>query len=371
MVFWNFDGDVDKVLLTDSALSTSFKKCVLDGYYDAKPEFSGGIGIRIVAIFVVMITSTLVTLLPIVSRQYNFKIPLYGYLFARYFGSGVILATAFVHLMDPAYGSIGPDSCVGGWGNWAVYSWPPALMLLLIFGIFLIELVSEVYVERKYGHLEEPDVEKLITAGNAPEEIFDDCESTVSAVEKQSTDKQGVTKTTVLELTDVAESLFAKQIAGFMILEFGVIFHSVIIGLNLGSAEYEEFKSLFIVVIFHQSFEGLGIGARLSTIPWPNSKPQWWKHGFCILYGMVTPVAIAIGIGIRQGYAASGFTANAVSGVLDSLSCGILIYTAMVEMLARDFVFNEEAKKDLPKLLFNIACTMVGCFAMALLGKWA
>lgn len=34
--------------------------------------------------------------------------------------------------------------------------------------------------------------------------------------------------------------------------------------------------------------------------------------------------------------------ANIVSGVLDSLSAGILIYTGLVELLAHDFIFNRE-----------------------------
>jgi len=72
----------------------------------------------------------------------------------------------------------------------------------------------------------------------------------------------------------VVENAFRTQIAAFLVLEFGVIFHSVIIGLALGSAGLDEFKTLYVVLIFHQSFEGLGIGARLSAIPFP-SRLKW------------------------------------------------------------------------------------------------
>jgi zinc transporter 1/2/3 len=60
----------------------------------------------------------------------------------------------------------------------------------------------------------------------------------------------------------MSERSFRQQIAAFLILEFGVIFHSVIIGLNLGTAG-KEFSTLYPVLVFHQSFEGLGIGARM------------------------------------------------------------------------------------------------------------
>lgn len=35
-------------------------------------------------------------------------------------------------------------------------------------------------------------------------------------------------------------------------------------------------------------------------------------------------------------------TANIVSGVLDSFSSGILLYTGLVELLAHDFIFNRK-----------------------------
>lgn len=49
-------------------------------------------------------------------------------------------------------------------------------------------------------------------------------------------------------------------------------FHSLIIGLTL--AVNEEFITLFIVLVFHQMFEGLGLGSRLSSLPLP-SKFKW------------------------------------------------------------------------------------------------
>ncbi|GMM32876.1 high-affinity Zn(2+) transporter [Saccharomycopsis crataegensis] len=378
MVNWGFSGDVDEIFLTDENVSDAFKTCVLQGFYDAGPAFTGGTGTRIGSIFVILIVSTFVTLLPLLCKRHGLRVPLYFYLFARYFGAGVIVATAFVHLMDPAYGEIGPNTCVGGWGNWAVYSWPPALILVSVFSIFLVELVSEVYVERKYGCVgAEPNVEKLITGqpessnvhSHTPNHVHGDIE-TANTQEKVKETNFDYEEDSVQE-TEVSESGFKKQIAAFLMLEFGVIFHSVIIGLNLGSTDYDEFKTLYIVLVFHQSFEGLGIGARLSAIEWPKEKSIFLAYALCIAYGLVTPISVAIGLGVRNSYASDSFTASIVSGVLDSLSAGILIYTGLVELLARDFIFNDEAKQDLVKLSFNIFCTLLGALLMALIGKWA
>jgi len=62
----------------------------------------------------------------------------------------------------------------------------------------------------------------------------------------------------------------------------------------------------------------------------------------CAGYGLCTPIAIAIGLGVRTTYNAGSFTANVISGVLDATSAGILLYTGLVELLARDFLFNPE-----------------------------
>jgi solute carrier family 39 (zinc transporter), member 1/2/3 len=151
-------------------------------------------------------------------------------------------------------------------------------------------------------------------------------------------------------------------------LEFGVIFHSVIIGLNLGVVG-SEFSTLYPVLVFHQSFEGLGIGARMSAIPFKSG--SWLPWILCSAYGLTTPVSIAIGLGLRTTYNSGSFTANVVSGVLDSMSAGILIYTGLVELLARDFLFNPLRTKDNKRLTFMTVCVFLGAALMALIGKWA
>jgi len=161
---------------------------------------------------------------------------------------------------------------------------------------------------------------------------------------------------------------FKQQITAFLVLEFGVIFHSVIIGLTLGAAG-SEFPILYIVIIFHQSFEGMGVGARLSSIPFPR-RHHWWPWALCAAYGLTTPISIAIGLGVRTTFNPNSFTANIVTGVLDSLSGGILIYTGFVELLARDFLYNPDRIKDDKKLAFMAICVLLGAGLMAFLGKW-
>jgi len=330
-------------------------------YLDAEGnEYDGRLGARISAIFVIFVVSSAATFFPVIAKRTpRLRIPLYVYLFAKYFGAGVIIATAFIHLLDPAYSEIGPDSCVGRTGHWADYSWCPAIVLTSLMIIFLMDFGAERWVEVKYGICRE-DPEPIMASGAEAQRVNSHSKNSDKPKELES---QSQTSDDL-----IIERSFRQQIAAFLILEFGVIFHSVIIGLNLGVAG-DEFPTLYPVLVFHQSFEGLGIGARMSSIPF--KKGSWLPWFLCSAYGLTTPIAIAIGLGVRTTYNPASFTASVVSGVLDSVSAGILIYTGLVELLARDFLFDPHRTQDDKRLTFMVVSLLLGAGIMALLGKWA
>ncbi|CAG8143117.1 unnamed protein product [Penicillium salamii] len=344
---------------TNVNLSTASKEDVLCYFAISENDYNGHLGARISSIFVILFVSSAFTVFPVLSKRMpTWKIPQSVYLFARYFGTGVIVATAFVHLLDPAYKRIGPKTCVGQSGYWSEYSWCAAIVLVSIVVIFLLDLAAEVYVEHKYGvHRDEEATNVFLQDSNAP----------TPAPGPAPTEKEVATWTTEDD-TVMAERSFRQQIAAFLLLEFGIIFHSVIIGLNLGVTG-SEFATLYPVLVFHQSFEGLGIGARMSAIPF--GKHTWLPWILCAAYGLTTPVSIAIGLGVRTTYTPGSKVSLIIQGVLNAISAGILIYTSLVELLARDFLFDPCRTKRRSKLLFMVGCTLLGAGIMALIGKWA
>jgi zinc transporter 1/2/3 len=168
----------------------------------------------------------------------------------------------------------------------------------------------------------------------------------------------------------IDDNHFAAQMTAIFILEFGVIFHSVFIGLTLAVAG-SNFNVLYIVLAFHQTFEGLGLGSRLATTPWPSRK-QWLPWTLGAAYGFTTPIAIAIGLGLRTTFSPGSQRTMIVNGIFDSISAGILIYTGLVELMAHEFMFNAEMRKSSIKMMmFAFLCMCLGAGLMALLGKWA
>ncbi|KAJ5131678.1 hypothetical protein N7448_005836 [Penicillium atrosanguineum] len=350
---------------TNVNLNTARTEDVLCYLEVSSNDYNGNLGARISSIFVILLVSSAFTVFPVVSkRMTRWKIPFGVYIFARYFGTGVIVATAFIHLLDPAYKRIGPKTCVGESGYWAEYSWCAAIVLASIVVIFLLDLAAEIYVERKYGvHKNEEATNAFIQHEHHPE-----VQSAPESEKAMHISNEKRTDTFFSEDGDIAERSFRQQIAAFLLLEFGIIFHSVIIGLNLGVTG-SEFSTLYPVLVFHQSFEGLGIGARMSAIPF--GEHTWLPWFLCAAYGLTTPISIAIGLGVRTTYEPGSKVSLIIQGVLNAVSAGILIYSGLVELLARDFLFDPCRTKRRSRLLFMVTCTLLGAGIMALIGKWA
>lgn len=165
-------------------------------------------------------------------------------------------------------------------------------------------------------------------------------------------------------------SNYTAQMTALFILEFGVIFHSIFIGLTL--AVTDKFLVLFIVLVFHQTFEGLGLGVRLATATWPPDGRKWTPFFLGLLYAISTPLAIGVGLIASKSIALEAATGIIVNGVFDAISGGILLYTGLVELLAHEFMFNPEMRKaGVGTQLFAYGCVAMGVGIMAVLANWA
>ncbi len=352
-------------------------------------NFTGSIGLRVGAIFIIWVSSTVVTLFPILTRRVpRLHVHREVFDFAKYFGSGVIIATAFIHLLSPGVEELSSPCLNDDFQN---YPFAFAFAMIALFAVFVVELFayrlgskwanSLAYNPHMGGHhhalehhggLDHDQVDEhhehnqaqaALAAKNAPSEDLEGSAADVSrsspAAEAKSVDDAS---------SSVALSSQASEIMGVLILEFGVIFHSVIIGITLGTTT--DFTILFIVIIFHQMFEGLGLGSRLAFLPLKMT--SWIPVIGGLAYGLVTPIGLAIGLGIRNSYNGDSATANYVTGTFDSVSAGILLYTGTVELLAHEFIFNERIRTaSLTKLSVSIVEMLTGAGLMALLGRWA
>jgi zinc transporter 1/2/3 len=91
----------------------------------------------------------------------------------------------------------------------------------------------------------------------------------------------------------------------------------------------------------------------------------------CLLYGLTTPVAIAIGLGFRMTYMPESKVSMIVQGVLNAVSAGFLIYSGLVELLAKDFLFAPDRTEHLGESSLMVVYVFLGAGIMALIGYWA
>ena len=367
-----------------------------DGSCEAGNDYNGEhMGARISAVFVVLVSSAFGTFLPLLSSRYSFvKLPSWVFFIAKYFGSGVIVATAFIHLLEPASDNLG-NECLGE--PFTGYPFAFAIALMTLFVLFFFELVAfhvvEVKVDRlKGGEAHEENGHSHF--GNADlyvkgdefkdKEVEDEDEDSDSqklaeqnntvnpypkhfqhAAEHQDPEAVG----TPINISEKEQ--YYGQLLSVFVLEFGVVFHSVFVGLAL-AVSGDEFVSLYIVIVFHQLFEGLGLGTRIATTPWPKGKraTPWIM---ALAYTVTTPIAIAIGLGVRHSYPPNSRRALITNGVFDSISAGILFYAGIVELMAHEFLYSGEFKGPggLKKMMSAYVVMCVGAGLMALLGKWA
>lgn len=333
--------------------------------------------------------------------------------FVKYFGTGVIIATAFMHLLSPAFDAL-HSPCLHG--TWTVYDWAPAIALISCLLLFYAEVAAYRIGTKKlaglgidYSSHMHDDTDAHAHDHNAnqprpsgvsnPAHIHPDAlaheeehahhpdnghglghhgaaadgptERDIYGAappkgEKKDVEAGSDASSLTLGPSDIEAT---AQIVGVAILEFGIVVHSVIIGLTLAMSD--GFVVLFIVIIFHQMFEGLGLGARLASLVLPRR--LWWvRYTAAFLYAICTPVGMAAGLGVKQAYNGNSVANLIVSGVLNAISAGILLYSGLVELLAHEILLNPRMMRSSNgRLAYVFICIALGAGLMALLARWA
>ncbi|KAK0657911.1 Zinc/iron permease [Cercophora newfieldiana] len=359
------------------------------GACDVGNEYDGRLGLRISAIFVILVGSLLGTMVPILlARTARLPFPRALFFLAKFFGSGVIIATAFIHLLAPAVEALG-SPCLGEDSIYAEYPWPMGIALMTVFTMFFVELLAsrfDLTGTRRAGAVlggaktHDPALDLIKSSWKEDEEMAPQTNFAPNATDHSATEGPAALARNTpppppkrqVEDDQVAFSAdaFAMQMTALFILEFGVVFHSIFIGLTL-AVSGDEFVILYVVLVFHQTFEGLGLGSRLATAMWPP-RQAWLPYVLGCAYALSTPVSIAAGLGVRETLEPGSPTTLVINGVFDSISAGILLYTGLVELMAHEFLFSHEIRRSsLGVMLSAFGCMVLGAGLMALLGKWA
>lgn len=89
-----------------------------------------------------------------------------------------------------------------------------------------------------------------------------------------------------------------------------------------------------------------------------------------VIYCTSAPIGIAIGIGAQNTYNPNSAKANYIQGTFDSVSAGIILYVAFVQMLAVEFSKDVRRVPRWWRKTMLFVCMWFGALVMCIIGNW-
>ncbi|RKF55755.1 Zinc-regulated transporter 1 [Golovinomyces cichoracearum] len=318
------------------------------------------VNLRIGLLLVVLVTSAIGVFTPILLNKFlSIKPNGMVITFIKQFGTGIIIATAFIHLLTHAM-LMFANPCLGQ------LKYESTATSIAMAGAFIAFLVDYISHRLAQWHRAKASSEIIESEKDLSNDSSKDVYVKASAIIPEA-----------LNLTSCSHHNSGNVTVGLtnhwvslLILEAGIIFHSLLIGITLVVAGDSVFITLFIVIIFHQMFEGLALGARIVAVNngrFSNAKTILLPLAF----SFVTPLGMAIGIGVMQSFNGNDTATIIVLGTLDSLSAGILIWVGIIDMWAGDWIYGDLANASLSRTVVGMISLISGFALMGLLGKWA
>jgi solute carrier family 39 (zinc transporter), member 1/2/3 len=94
------------------------------------------------------------------------------------------------------------------------------------------------------------------------------------------------------------------------------------------------------------------------------------KSILVFFFSITTPFGIVLGIALSNTYRDGSPTALIVVGVLNAASAGLLNYTALVDLLAADFL-GPRLQGNTRLQLVAFCAVLLGAGGMSIMAKWA
>ncbi|MED6160962.1 Zinc transporter 6, chloroplastic [Stylosanthes scabra] len=321
--------------------------------------------LKFISIFVIFFTSMFGMSSPVLlARLFQGK-SLYDRAVAliKCFAAGVILSTSLVHVLPDAYASLA-DCRVATRHPWRDFPFSGLVTLIGALLALAVDLVASSHVEHsQYAPVKTN--EKESSSGESRIELGGGgagCHGGDNGVAVAAGGSAAAVEEEVL--------LRLKQKMVSQVLEIGIIFHSVIIGVTMGMSQNVcTIRPLVAALAFHQIFEGMGLGGCVAQAGFSFGTMVY----MCFMFSVTTPMGIVLGMAIFSltGYDDSNPNALIIEGLLGSVSSGVLIYMALVDLIAVDFFHNKLMNSN-PKLKkASFLALTLGSAAMSILALWA
>ncbi|KAL5817235.1 hypothetical protein ACOSQ3_025613 [Xanthoceras sorbifolium] len=319
--------------------------------------------LKFISIFVIFFTSVVGISLPVLLARYFQGRPTYdkAILLIKCFAAGVILSTSLVHVLPDAFDALS-DCQVASRHPWRDFPFAGLVTLVGALTALLVDITASAHVEHSHGHGHgHGESNSSYLPVGTQEELSGKKGTELGRVEMG----QEITREKGEELM-----LKIKQKLVSQVLEIGIIFHSVIIGVTMGMSQNQcTIRPLVAALAFHQIFEGMGLGGCIAQAGFSFGTVAY----MCFMFSVTTPMGIVLGMIVFSvtGYDDSSPNALIMEGLLGSLSSGILIYMGLVDLIAADFFHNKLMNSQTWLKKASFIALVLGSTSMSILAIWA
>ncbi|WMV15388.1 hypothetical protein MTR67_008773 [Solanum verrucosum] len=333
---------------------------------------SKALPLKIIAIVSILITSMIGVCLPLVTRSIPALSPERSlFVIVKAFAAGIILATGFMHVLPDSFDMLS-SSCLKE-HPWHKFPFTGFVAMLSAIVTMAIDSIATSLYSKKHN-------------GSGVVNPEGDQEMAVAGNHVHSHHHHGSLSTK--DGLDGKKLLRYRVIA--MVLELGIIVHSIVIGLSLGASSNTcTIKGLVAALCFHQMFEGMGLGGcilQASSYSVHFVKKFKWKGEFfsikvaeykfmkkaimAFFFAVTTPFGIALGIALSTTYEENSPRALITVGLLNASSAGLLIYMALVDLLAADFM-GDKLQGSVKLQIKSYMAVLLGAGGMSVMAIWA
>ncbi|KAJ6964848.1 zinc transporter 6 [Populus alba x Populus x berolinensis] len=312
--------------------------------------------LKLISILIIFFTSIIGISSPVLLARYFHGKALYdkATLIIKCFAAGVILSTSLVHVLPDAYDALS-DCQVASKHPWKDFPFAGLVTLIGVLLALLVDLAASARLEQHgqghgHGH------------GNG--------QYTVVGIQEEMVRKKESDKSVKVEIMGEVDLVKVKQRLVSQVLEIGIIFHSVIIGVTMGMSQNKcTIRPLVTALAFHQIFEGMGLGGCIAQAGFSFGTVAY----MCFMFAVTTPMGIVLGMIIfsMTGYDDSNPNALIMEGLLGSLSSGILVYMGLVDLIAADFFHNKFMSSASWLKKASFIALALGSTSMSILALWA
>ncbi|KAL9247338.1 hypothetical protein vseg_020779 [Gypsophila vaccaria] len=328
-------------------------ECTCDQEDDPKDKSSLVLRYKIAALVIILVSSALGVSLPILGKNVPSLSPESNLFFlVKSFAAGVILSTGFIHVLPDAFESLtSPCLKENPWGKF------PFTGLAAMAGA-LGSLMIDAFATSHYRKIHYGKTATVEDVGDHTGHVH---------LHTHGTHGHAHGEIPIVPEEGLSELDRLRYKVTSQVLEMGIVVHSVIIGISLGTSQsVDTIKPLMAALCFHQFFEGMGLGGCIAQASFKSASTMC----MAMFFSLTTPVGIAIGLGITNVYNENSPTALIVQGLLDAVAAGILIYMALVDLLAQDFM-NPRVQNNKRLFLGANLALLLGAGFMAVLAIWA